>query len=146
MALEKWEPIKGIEEFFDRHSRLAAWPGGRPWGGLGDWQPRVDIRETDGTYQILADVPGVAKDDLKVSLDQGVLTLQGERREETRDERDRLHRVERFYGSFSRSFTLPADAEASGLKASAKDGQLVIEIPKKANAAGPPSPVQVPVA
>jgi HSP20 family protein len=74
-----------------------------------------------------------------------VLTLQGERRQETRDDLDRLHRVERFYGSFSRSFTLPADADEAGLKATAKEGQLTIEIPKKASAAGPPAPVQVPV-
>jgi HSP20 family protein len=145
MALEKWEPMKGIEEFFDRYGRLAAWPGGRPWSGFGDWQPRVDIRETDGAYQIQADVPGVAKDDLRVSLDQGVLTLQGERRQESREDHDHLHRVERFYGSFSRSFTLPSDAEEAGLKATAKDGQLTIEIPKKASAAGPPASVQVPV-
>jgi len=145
MALEKWEPMKSIEDFFDRYGRLAAWPGERPWGGFGDWQPRVDIRETDGAYQIQADIPGVAKEDLKVSLDQGVLTLQGDRRQETRDDRDRLHSVERFYGSFSRSFTLPADADEAGLNASAKEGQLTIEIPKKVSAAGPPAPVQVPV-
>lgn len=145
MALEKWEPMKGIEEFFDRYGRLVSWPGGRPWGGFGDWQPRVDIRETDTAYQIQADVPGVDKNDLKVSLDQGVLTLQGERRQDTRDDRDRLHRVERFYGSFSRSFTLPADADEARLQATAQDGQLTIEIPKKASAAAPPAPVQVPV-
>lgn len=145
MALEKWEPMKGIEDFFDRYGRLATWPTIRPWGGFGDWQPRVDIRETDGVYQMKADVPGVEKDDLKVSLDQGVLTLQGERRQDTTEDRDRLHRVERFYGSFSRSFTLPADADERGLRASAKDGQLTIEIPKKASAAGLPPPVEVPV-
>jgi HSP20 family molecular chaperone IbpA len=71
MALEKWEPMKGIEEFFDRYGRLVAWPTSRHWGALGDWQPRVDIRETDGTYLIQADIPGVEKNDLKVTLEQG---------------------------------------------------------------------------
>ncbi|MEB3258917.1 MAG: Hsp20/alpha crystallin family protein [Cyanobacteriota bacterium] len=145
MALEKWEPMKGIEEFFDRYGRLVAWPSSRHWGALGDWQPRVDIRETDGTYLIQADIPGVEKNDLKVTLEQGVLTLQGERHQESREDRDRMHRVERVYGSFTRSFTLPADADEAGLKASAKEGQLTIEIPKKAGAATPPAAVQVPV-
>ncbi|MFY7695987.1 MAG: Hsp20/alpha crystallin family protein, partial [Cyanobium sp.] len=85
------------------------------------------------------------KNDLKVTLEQGVLTLQGERRQESREDRDRMHRVERVYGGFSRSFTLPGDADEAGLKAAAKDGQLTIEIPKKAGVARPPSPVQVPV-
>lgn len=145
MTLEKWEPMKGIEEFFDRYGRLMAWPSGRPWAGFGDWQPRVDICETDGHYQIRADIPGVAKEDIKVSLEQGVLTLQGERRQETREEHDRLHRVERFYGSFSRSFTLPSDADEAGLRATAREGQLTIDIPKRASAAAPPPAVQVPV-
>jgi HSP20 family protein len=145
MALEKWEPMKGIEEFFDRYARLMALPAARSSGGFGDWHPRVDIHETDEAYSIKADVPGVEKGDLKVSLDQGVLTLQGERRQERRDDKERLHRVERLYGSFSRSFTLPADADEAGLKATANDGQLTIEIPKKADATALSSPVQVPV-
>jgi HSP20 family protein len=144
MALEKWEPIRGIEAFFDRTARLMPWASPHPWG-LVDWHPKVDMHETDTAYQIKADVPGVAKDNLNVSLEQGVLTLQGERHQEKREDRDRLHRVERVYGSFSRSFTLPSDADETGLKATAKDGQLTIEIPKKPGAPGSPPPVQVPV-
>jgi HSP20 family protein len=145
MALEKWEPMKGIEEFFDRYARFMAWPGTRSPGSLADWEPRVDIHESANAYHIKADVPGVEKANLQVSLDQGVLTLQGERRQERREEKDRIHRVERLYGSFSRSFTLPADADEAGLKAHARDGQLSIDIPKKAGAAASPSPVRVPV-
>ena len=79
MALIKWEPLRDIEDLYG-HSR--AWPLGRaqPILGLGDWNPRVDISESNGSYIIKADVPGVAKEDLKVTLDNGVLTIQGEQK------------------------------------------------------------------
>jgi HSP20 family protein len=146
MSLIKWESMKDIEELFDRYTRSLPWFGHKEaaWPGLGEWNPRVDISESDGCYRIRADVPGVEKGDLKVAVEDGVLTLQGERKQEKREDNDRFHRTERFYGSFSRSFTLPADAETAGLKASSADGQLTVTIPKKASTAAKES-VQVPV-
>jgi HSP20 family protein len=143
MALIRWEPLKEIEELFGR-----SWP--RPairadqLMGMGDWNPRVDISENDGQYLVKADIPGVAKEDIKVTVDNDVLTIQGERKQEKEEENKHFHRVERFYGSFIRSFTLPEDADASALKAASQEGQLTVTIPKKvltpsANA------VQVPV-
>ena len=131
MALIKWEPLRDIEDLFG-HS--LGWPLGRAQSmlGLGDWNPRVDISESNGSYIIKADVPGVAKEDLKVSLDGGVLTIQGERRQEKEEDNKRFHRIERLYGSFSRSFSLPDDADATGLKATTKEGQLVVSVPRKA--------------
>ena len=131
MALIKWEPLREIEDLFG-HS--LAWPLGRAQSmlGLGDWNPRVDISESNGSYIIKADVPGVAKEDLKVTLDNGVLTIQGERKQDKEEESKRFHRIERFYGSFSRSFSLPEDADAKGLKATAQEGQLVVSVPRKA--------------
>jgi HSP20 family protein len=86
----------------------------------------------------------VAKEDLKVSVEHGVLTLQGERRQEKEENNQRFHRVERSYGSFLRSFTLPENVDTAGLKAKLSDGQLEVTIPK--TVATPPSqPVQVPV-
>jgi HSP20 family protein len=102
--------------------------------GVAEWNPRVDIAESDDAYEIHADIPGVAKGDLKVTVQDGVLTIQGERRQEERDENARIHRLERFYGSFTRSFTLPADADISGLRASSGDGQLTVTVPKKTSA------------
>ena len=143
MALIKWEPLREIEDLFG-HS--LAWPLGRAQSmlGLGEWNPRVDISESNGSYIIKADVPGIAKEDLKVTLDSGVLTIQGERKQEKEEENKRFHRIERFYGSFSRSFSLPEDADAAGLKATAKEGQLVVNVPRKAIAPSADA-VQVPI-
>jgi HSP20 family protein len=131
MALIKWEPLRDIEDLFG-HS--LTWPLGRAQSmlGLGDWNPRVDISESNGSYIIKADIPGVAKEDLKVSLDSGILTIQGERKQEKEEDYKGFHRIERFYGSFSRSFSLPEDADATGLKATTKEGQLVVSVPRKA--------------
>jgi HSP20 family protein len=141
--LSKWEPLREIEDLM---SRSWPWPAGRGSSlvSVSDWNPRVDISEADDHYEIQADIPGVAKDDLKVTVDNGVVTLQGERRQEKEEDTKRLHRVERFYGGFMRSFTLPQDADPSVLKASARDGQLTVTIPKQV---GTPSvtAVQVPL-
>jgi HSP20 family protein len=143
MALIKWEPLRDIEDLFG-HS--LAWPLGRAQSmlGLGDWSPRVDISESNGSYIIKADIPGVAKEDLKVTLDNGVLTIQGERKQDKEEVNKRFHRIERFYGSFSRSFSLPEDAEAKELKATAQEGQLVVSVPRKAVAPSAEA-VQVPI-
>jgi HSP20 family protein len=144
MALTRWEPLKEIEELFGR-----SWPRPtiRPGQllGMGDWNPRVDISENDAQYLVKADIPDVAKEDIKVTVDNGVLTIQGERKQEQEEENKHFHRVERFYDSFIRSFTLPDDADAASLKAAAQEGQLTVTIPKKASAPSA-SAVQVPVA
>lgn len=135
MALTKWEPLRDIESLFDRYTMHLPWPAGRASSMLGgtDWNPRVDIVESDDSYRIQADIPGVSKDDLKVAVQDGVLTIQGERKQEQEEENKRFHRVERFYGSFTRSFTLPEDADVNALKASASEGQLTVTIPRKAS-------------
>lgn len=146
MALLKWESLRDIEDVVDRTARALGWPQGRPSAIAlhTDWNPRVDISETDGAFVIRADVPGVAKDDLKVTLESGVLTLQGERRQEKEEDSRRFHRVERSYGSFLRSFTLPENVDTAGMKARVSDGQLEVTIPKVV-VAPPSQPVQVPV-
>ncbi|MCP9929934.1 Hsp20/alpha crystallin family protein [Cyanobium sp. AMD-g] len=148
MAIIPSETLKDVEELFDRYTRTLPWPwaGGRASsaGALAEWNPRVDIVETDGAYEIQADIPGVRKEDLKVTIDQGVLTVQGERQQEKKEDSARMHRVERFYGQFSRSFTLPEDADTSGLQATAKDGQLTVTVPRKGPAPSA-EPTQVPI-
>jgi len=130
----------------DRSVRPFRWPSLSRQGSLlnVEWNPRVDISEEADGYRIHADVPGLGREDLQVTFEAGVLTIAGERREEKRDDSTRLHRVERFHGRFSRSFSLPDDAEASGMSACCKDGQLTVTVPRKASAE-PPASISVPV-
>jgi HSP20 family protein len=89
---------------------------------VADWAPSVDISETDGAYQIKAEIPDVKKEDVKVTLEDGVLTIQGERKQEKEERGKKYHRVERSYGSFVRSFTLPDLVDEEKVKAEFKDG------------------------
>ncbi len=97
----------------------------------GEWTPRVDVREEDQRFAILADIPGVDPKDIDISMDKGVLTIKGERKSEINAENGKQTRVERLYGSFQRSFTLPDSADADGITANGKHGVLEISIPKK---------------
>lgn len=145
MAITKWEPLREIEQIFDRYSRSLGFPFSRAADLLpdGEWCPRVDIGENDKTFVIKAEIPGVRKEDVKVSLDHGVLTIAGERHEEREEKGWRFHRVERSSGAFLRSFTLPANADSSGLRAHFHEGMLDVEIPKTATA--PSSAISVPI-
>ena len=146
MSLIQWEAMKDIEDLFDRTTQSLTWPLARRALGpaLLASMPRVDIFERDGSYVIEADVPGIVREDLRVSVDDGVLTIQGERKQEKREDHPRFHRLERAYGSFTRSFTLPADSDSSALNASCHDGQLSITVPRRAAPASS-SAIQVPV-
>jgi len=134
MSLIKWEPLREIEDVFDRYTRARGWPSNRSQELMttGDWFPRVDISETDNEFVIKAEIPEVTKEDVKVSVDNGVLTIQGERKQEKEEKGKRFHRVERYYGSFVRSFTLPDNIDETKVKASFKDGMLNLQIPKTA--------------
>jgi HSP20 family protein len=90
----------------------------------------VDIVEMNDAFKIKAEIPGVKKEDVHVTLDNGVLTLEGERHQHREEEGFRFHRVESEYGNFIRSFTLPANVKSSGLKAHYYDGILELDIPK----------------
>ena len=98
-----------------------------------DWAPSVDVAEDDKEYRISADAPGVKREDLKVNVEEGVLTIAGERKSEKEEKGKKFHKVERSYGSFSRSFTLPEDAEEDKLSAEFKEGVLTVHLPKTAN-------------
>jgi HSP20 family protein len=95
------------------------------------WTPRVDIREEESGFVILADVPGVDPKDIEIHMDKGILTIKGERRVEIRQEGQRYSRVERAHGVFHRRFALPDSANAEGITAAGKHGVLEISIPKK---------------
>jgi HSP20 family protein len=101
---------------------------------VADWVPSVDVSETNGEYQIKAEIPDVKKEDVKVTLEDGVLTIQGERKQEKEDKGKKYHRVERTYGSFVRSFTLPDLVDEEKVKAEFKDGILKLQLPKSEKA------------
>lgn len=135
MAIVKWEPLREIEDMFDRYTRAMGsmgWPAqrGQELITTGDWTPRVDISETDKEFAIKAELPEVRKEDVKVSVDNGVVTIQGERKQEKEEKGKKFHRVERYYGNFVRSFTLPDNIDEASVKASFKDGMLNLQIPK----------------
>ncbi len=135
MALVRWDPFRELEEMSDRLNRVFTRPAVRTNGNkeqltVADWMPIVDISETDGEYLIKAELPEVKKEDVKVTVENGVLTLQGERRQDKEEKGKKYHRVERSYGSFVRSFTLPESIDESGVKAEYKDGVLNLHLPK----------------
>lgn len=94
------------------------------------WLPPVDVFEDQNSVKIVAEIPGVAMDDLTLSLENNVLTLRGEKRQEREDRTDRVHRYERSYGAFERSFVLPATVDAEKIEANLDNGVLTITVPK----------------
>ena len=131
----RWDPFKEMEDISERFNRLfgrlpARREGGREAMTVADWTPTVDITEDEKEYLIKAEIPEVDKEDVKVTLQEGVLTIQGERNQEKEEKGKRFHRVERSYGTFLRSFTLPEDSAEDKLKAEFKDGMLLVHLPK----------------
>ena len=134
MALVRWDPARelaGME--VDRLNRMFAdWYGEAFNRG---WLPPVDIYETDEhEYVIKAELPDMKRDDINLTFENNVLTLRGERKFEHEAKRDNFHRVERSYGSFSRSFTLPNTVDPSRISAAYKDGILTIRLPQREDA------------
>jgi len=137
MNVTKWSPIGELEEIADRYGRLFG--TNVPWrdrlellGKNVEWKPVADIVERETEYLITAELPGVAREDIDVNLENDILTVTGERKlEETKDS-DKSHRVERFHGRFSRSFQVPPNVDTAGIKAESSDGVLTLHLPKTA--------------
>jgi HSP20 family protein len=100
----------------------------------GNWLPTVDVSETDGEVVVRAELPGMTQNDVELNLQDNVLTLKGEKKQEKKSEKENYHRIERSYGSFSRSFTLPTGVRQEDVKATFKDGVLEITMPKSEEA------------
>ncbi len=135
-ALTRWDPFKELDEMQNRLSTLFGRAPVRKNGEkqesltVAEWSPLVDISEDEKEYLIKAELPEVKKEDAKVSVQNDVLTISGERKYEKEEKGKKYHRVERAYGSFERSFTLPEDADASKIAAEFKDGVLKVHLPK----------------
>lgn len=94
------------------------------------WVPMVDVSETDTEIRIRAELPGLNQDDIEINLQDNVLTLTGEKKQEQKEDQENFHRVERCYGSFTRSFTLPAVVQNDAVQATFKNGVLLVTLPK----------------
>jgi HSP20 family protein len=139
MSLVRWDPFRELEDMSDRLNRMFGRPVARPESGkeaitVADWIPAVDISETDAEYLIKAELPEVKKEDVKVTVQHGVLTIHGERKQEKEEKGKRYHRVERSYGSFTRSFTLPDEVDETKVRAEFKDGMLHLHLAKSEKA------------
>jgi len=132
MAIVSWNPWREIEDMVERYTKAVGQPraGGHEVIATGDWSPRVDIVETDKAFVIKAEIPEVNKEDVKVTVDNGILTIRGERKQEKEEKGKKIHRVERHFGIFTRSFTLPDNIDENKIKASFKDGMLNLHIHK----------------
>ena len=111
---------------------------------VADWSPLVDITEDEKEFLLKAELPGVKREEVKVTVEDGVLMLSGERRFEKEEKDKKYHRIERAYGSFMRSFTLPEETPADKVAAEFKDGVLLVHLPKAMTPK--PSPMEVKVA
>ena len=133
MSLIKWQPFGDFDEAFNRlmPGVFSRFPRvGAENGGKFAWAPSADISETDQEYLIRAELPAVKKEDVKVTLDQGMITIHGERKEEKETRDEKFHRVESFRGAFSRSFSVPDNIDEKAIRADSKDGVLTVHLPK----------------
>jgi HSP20 family protein len=148
-TLATWNPIRELDEV---QNRLGSFFGGsfprfgNGNGGpkLADWSPEVDITEDDKEYVVKTDLPEMKKQEIKVNVENGVLSISGERKVEKEEKNKKFHRVERCYGSFERTFTLPEDADATKTAAEFNDGVLRVRLPK--NPAAKPKALEIKVA
>jgi HSP20 family protein len=148
-TLIRWDPIREIEEMQNRFSRIFGQSPRRGGDGekesmtVAEWAPSVDITEDEMEWLVKADLPGVKKEDAKVTVENGVLTVSGERKSEKEEKGKKFHRIERSYGQFLRTFTLPEGADPTKVSADFKDGVLCVHLPKSKEAAAKPVEIKV---
>lgn len=149
-ALKRWNQLKDLETFQHGLDRLLGrssvyWPEGQEkLMAVAEWSPLVDISEDDKEYLIKAELPEVKKEDVKVTAEEGTLSIMGERKFEKEQKGRKYHRLERAYGSFGRTFSLPDDASPGKVSADFKDGVLTVHLAKDEKAR--PQQIEVEVA
>jgi len=136
MTLIRWEPFRELDDIFSRYNpffgRLAnTRQGTAEESDAPAWTPLANVSETETEYLIKAELPEVSKEDVKVTVDESVITISGDRRKEAEHKEEKVHRIESFYGSFSRSFRLPEDADITAIQAESRNGVLKVRVPKK---------------
>jgi HSP20 family protein len=146
MRVIKWEPFRDVDDVFDRFfaESMRRWPrqgaAGQP---PREWAPAADVSETDAEFVIKAELPEVRKEDVSITVQDGVLTLAGERKPQKIEDQETIHRIERLYGAFARRFALPDNADEQGIRAESRDGLIVIRIPKQRVVEPQPRQIQV---
>lgn len=139
-ALTRWDPFKEMDDMQTRFAKLFGLAPPRPGNGgkelmtVTEWSPSVDIIEDEKEWLVKADLPEVKKEDVKVTVENGVLTITGERKLEKEEKDKKYHRIERSYGTFLRSFTLPDGADGAKVNADFKEGVLKVHLPKNEKA------------
>jgi HSP20 family protein len=133
MNVVRWDPFSNMDTLFNRMlpKAFAGWPRlGAESNGDFQWSPSADISETDKEYLIRAELPAVKKEDVKVTVDQGMITIEGERKQQKEEKNEKFHRVERLHGSFMRTFSLPENVNLDAISCEDQDGVLTVRIPK----------------
>ena len=139
MALVRWEPVRELTSLQTEMNRLfntffdtpsGGGGGGGNGGALRRWLPAMDLVETEDHFVLRADLPGLSEDDVSIELEDSVLTVAGERKAGHEDKKEGFYRMERSFGQFRRSLTLPEGVDADGIKASFDKGVLEVRIPK----------------
>jgi len=144
MSLIRWESFDDVNALFNRmlpSYYARAVPDGS--GKKADWSPSADISETDKEYVIRAELPAVKKEDVNVTYEDGIITIKGERKQEKDEKHLKFHRVESYYGSFERSFSLPENANVDAIRCESKDGVLAVHIPKTEKSKQQPKQIAV---
>jgi len=136
MSLVRWDPFSDFDSLFNRMMprTFASWPRialGDDGEAKFEWSPSADISETDKEYLVRAELPAVKKEDVKVTVDSGMLKIEGERRQKKDEKNEKYHRVESYYGNFTRQFSLPENVDANAIRCDSQDGVLTVHIPKK---------------
>jgi HSP20 family protein len=135
MQLTRFNPLAEIEEIQNRLNRMFLDRAGKPQeAAFADFMPAVDIEETDGAFIVKADLPDVKKEEIKIQFQDGVLAIEGERRQEKEEKGKRFHKIEREYGRFVRRFAMPTDVDADKVRAEFKEGVLKVFLPKATTA------------
>jgi HSP20 family protein len=133
-TLAKWNPFTELNEMQNRLTTLFGRPAMRTEGeggfGFAEWAPPVDVTEDDKEFIIKAELPDVKKDDVKVLIENGILQISGERKFEKEEKGKKYHRIERSYGSFERSFSLPETSKSEAMTAKYENGLLTVHVPK----------------
>jgi HSP20 family protein len=140
MSLLRWDPFGEMHRMLGQ-MRMPGLPTGE--GSKGGWLPSTDISETDKEYTIRAALPAVKKEDIHVTLDNGMLTIRGERKQQQEAKNEKFHRVDTVYGAFERSFALPENVNEDGITSESKDGVLTVHIPKAQRPEAKPKEVTV---
>ena len=130
MSVSRWDPFQDLLAIQDEMNQVFGRARQGQGGGGRVWAPALDISERKDAYVVSVEVPGVNADDLDITLEDGLLTIQGERQFTSESSEQQYHRVERRYGSFRRSITLPSQVQADSIEASFENGVLEVVVPK----------------